>query len=203
MATVPADVDEREQRLHSALAYCLEAMEDGQPVPHQEVSARFPEFAAEIAEFLAGSAALDRWTSPFRALAVETPRAVFDPTVGGLTPSTPPPQAQNFGDYEILEEIGRGGMGVVYKARQKSLNRLVALKMIRSGRLASKADMRRFRNEAEAVAQLDHPNIVPVYEVGEIEGQLYFSMKLVEGGSIAEFVANCTPAENTRDPRAR
>ena len=93
---------------------------------------------------------------------------------------------RDFGEYELLGEIGRGGMGVVYKARQKQLDRTVAVKMILASHLASAEHVRRFRDEARAAAGVHHPNVVRVHDVGQFHGQRYFAMEYVEGQSLAE-----------------
>jgi WD40 repeat protein/tRNA A-37 threonylcarbamoyl transferase component Bud32 len=186
------DLSGREQRLQMVLVTCIEAAEAGQALDREALLARYPEFATELGEFFAGRAGLERLAKPLRASATATPLragAVEPATLGPGEGSSAGPsvgtRVRYFGDYELLEEVGRGGMGVVYKARQVSLNRIVALKMILAGQLADDSDVRRFRAEAEAAAKLDHPGIVPVYEVGEHEGQHFFSMGFVEGESLA------------------
>lgn len=112
---------------------------------------------------------------------------LFEP--GAATPAPGPAQELSLpyrlGDYVLTEEVGRGGMGIVYRARQESLDRSVAVKLILRGALASDADQKRFRSEAEAVAQIDHPSVVPIHEVGDHGGQLFFSMPFVEGETLA------------------
>jgi serine/threonine protein kinase len=122
------------------------------------------------------------------------PPAVGSQTTTWVHPSTSAPLtvpaiARIFGEYEILAEIGRGGMGVVYKARQTALDRLVALKMILPGELADADDLKRFHTEAEATAQLQHPGIVRVHEVGETDGKRYYSMDFIDGPSLSKLLS--------------
>jgi eukaryotic-like serine/threonine-protein kinase len=122
------------------------------------------------------------------------------PTEAGPSPARPVPSARLprfLGEYELLEEIARGGMGIVYRARQDKLKRFVAVKLVKSGSLADANELLRFRREAEAMAELDHPHIIPIHEIGQEDDQPYFSMKLIEGGNLGRHVARLKD-----DPRA-
>jgi serine/threonine-protein kinase len=188
----PVPSSQREQRFNEILAAYLEEIEAGRTPDRQQLLARHPDLAEELAAIFDNQDHLPRLSAPFASPAGEEGHAEAAPLDQTLVkkPETPDAVAPGtrvryFGDYELLEEIARGGMGVVYKARQVSLNREVALKMILAGQLAGAEEVQRFRREAEAAAHLDHPHIVPIYEVGVHEGQHYFSMKLINGPSLA------------------
>jgi WD40 repeat protein/tRNA A-37 threonylcarbamoyl transferase component Bud32 len=176
----------RQGLLGEVLKEYMERLDRGEGADREQLLARHPELAEALRSYFAGVDEVARLARPAPEEAPRPSLARTSPEPG--QPAEPPPadgKARIVGDYELLEKIGQGGMGVIYKARQRSLQRLVALKMIRTDRLASPVDVLRFRSEAEAVASLDHPNVVPIYEVGEHEGEHYFSMKLIEGGSLA------------------
>lgn len=181
-SVIPADQTSDDDVL---LATLLSELSDkaarGEEVDILEVAASHPDLAAELKE-LWGAVMIAK-TVGSDVIESGYPEPVHDITAAIELPC-------RIGDYELLEELGRGGMGVVYKALHVSLNRIVALKMLLRGRFASADDQSRFRAEAEAIAQLDHPNIIPVYEVGQLEGQVYFSMKYVKGRTLHEILAD-------------
>jgi len=157
MISKPTDSLERDQRLQDVVLAYLQAIDAGQKPEQQDLLARHPDLAADLRAFFSGQHKIQAGIAPLRGVLEQQ--------------SSPPFSKRLFGDYELLKEIAHGGMGIVYKARQISLKRIVALKMIRAGQLASPEDVRRFCIEAENAATLDHPNIVPIYEVCEREGQ--------------------------------
>ncbi len=211
MSCLTSDDQARRQRLDEAIGSFLVALDAGRKPNPRDWLARHPELCPELDEFFADRARVDDLIEPMRAaperafasraagrlLATTWGESIMTdgpalPGVDGETTSDDDrserfpngTRVRYFGDYEIGGVLGEGGMGIVYNARQLSLDRPVALKMIKAARFASDDDLRRFHNEAEAVARLDHPNIVPIFEVGQFEDQHYFSMKLVAGESL-------------------
>ncbi len=186
MIPPPVQPADRESRLDAALgAYFAEAAA-GRVIDRRSFLAGRPDLADDLERFFDDDDALEQLLSPLR------PARAPAPAVG-----------TSLGEYELLEVIGSGGTGVVYRARQRNPNRLVALKAVRGGGLASADGMRRFRAEIETVAALEHPIIVPLYDVGEHAGQPFFTMKLLEGGNLARRVATGSqPSESGAPDRS-
>jgi RNA polymerase sigma-70 factor (subfamily 1) len=182
----------QEQRVGAVIAAYLEALDRGESPDRDALLQQHPACARELESFFTDQDQVHRLvgTSGSQPAAVVT----ADPPGAGA-PSTA--IAGRLGDYELLEEIGRGGMGVVFKARQVSLGRLVAVKVLLAGGVASANEMQRFRREAEIIGRLEHSHIVPIYEAGVHVGHAYFSMPLLKGGSLAGQVARLAD-----DPRA-
>jgi serine/threonine-protein kinase len=184
-APIPSD-PAREERLAELLARLTAQAQQGHQPDVEGIAAAHPDLADELRELWAAVQFADAFTRPGKT----------KPTLPGNGPvrvepaPAPPPLPRTFGDFDLLEEVGRGGMGVVYKAWQRSLKRTVAVKMILRGELATPADLARFRSEAQSAAHLSHPNIVPIYDAGEVDGQAYFSMPCIEGQTLAALMAH-------------
>lgn len=197
-------------QLEEIIALIMQSEESGLPLNADQLLRDHPEHAAELTEFLRLHVQLTearRTSSDNTTLCLDglTPAQCSKVAITGKSPSKRSPAQPSagifdnwqrddlprvFGDYEILEEIDRGGMGVVYKARHVRLSRVVALKVIRSGELASAEEIQRFRSEAEAAAALSHPGIVPIYEVGTLNGLIYYTMAYIDGKNLAELAAS-------------
>lgn len=179
MGSSTLDLSDRDERLAHVLSELSDCLARGEAADIDAACRLNPDLAGELREL---------WGAMVLAEAAGSHRGNSSPEMGEH-PSSVLELPCRFGDYELHEELGRGGMGVVYKARQVSLNRDVAVKMILRGTAASAGERDRFRAEAEAAAKLDHPGIVPVYEVGEFEGRPYFNMKYIAGETLSQRLA--------------
>src|SRR5262249_2970662 len=190
MATPHSEELDREHRLDAVVTAFLKAVDAGERPEPEAWLERHPDLADELRECFADEQLVGRLAAPLRQVARPDNTAPWDtPPVGRADTLDGFDLLFHFGDYELLEQLGRGGMGVVYKARQRTRNRLVALKVLRGD---DPQERRRFLREAELAALLDHPNIVPIYDVGEARPDAhrppvpYLTMKLIEGGSLSE-----------------
>lgn len=186
---------ERDALLLELLERLDAARRAGEASPLAELATRHPDVADELRQ-LWGMQQMAETLGRSAANVLEEPGAPRSPEAGGDRVgaadgiSRESSSGKRFGDFELIAELGRGGMGVVYKARHVQLDRVVALKMLLRSDVASRQEIERLRNEAAAAAQLDHPHIVPVYEVGEVDDRPYFSMKYIAGTTLSQRLAD-------------
>lgn len=182
MAKSIGNHENHERQLDALIAEYYQALENGTPLNHDEFVSRNPKFAVEIEAFLDD---VKRFESLARPV---VPQQDSSDVLSHIAPPALGHGAivRYFGNYQILHELGNGGMGVVYKARQTTLRRIVALKIVRFAHMASESDLQRFQSEAQAAAKLNHPSIVAVHEVGVVQGQPFYAMDYVDGGSLSQ-----------------
>ncbi len=205
MKTSDPRAEDREERLHAVLLAYLEADARGQAPEPSRFLEEHTEFADELADFFTSRQRVESIVAPLRAVAACAGDDCRDRSGGFATPAPSrslvlpaphepvqeAPPAGLLGDFRLVREIGRGGMGIVYEAEQVSLNRRVAVKVLPFAAGLDPKQLQRFRNEAQTAALLNHPNIVPVHAVGCDHGVHYFAMQLVEGRSLAAVIAEC------------
>ena len=173
----------------SLIVACLESLQRGETIDRDALARDFPQYASDIGQFLEDRELLEHAAAGFGdAEPSQIAISAHEKSNSRSNGFSVGDKVQYIGEYEILEEIARGGMGVVFKARQPKLKRIVALKMILAGRLADTSDVERFLCEAQAAGRLKHPNIVRVHEIGEHDGRHYFTMDFVDGSSLAESI---------------
>jgi serine/threonine protein kinase len=184
---------ERDEILAGLLGQLTDRLQRGESPRLDAMIAEYPDFASDLRELWGAvqlaeglAHASNSLHSSSAKLSIDVPTIPLQPASDPIAPLV----GQTWGDFRVTAELGRGGMGIVYRADQLSLSRTVALKMLLDGEFASTANLARFRAEAQAVAGLDHPHIVPVYEVGEQSGRPYFTMKYIEGTTLARRLAD-------------
>ena len=180
----------QQEQLAAILDSYLVSLESGAPLDSDELIAEHPELAVQLRAYLGGLQLLQDAAAGFAGGEEESAR--------NAQPSGP----RRLGDFELLEEIGRGGMGVVYRARQVSLNRQVALKVLPFAAVLDSKQIARFKNEAHAAAQLHHPNIVPVHAIGQERGVHYYAMQYIDGQPLDEVIRELREQAKKRRTRS-